>query len=62
MPSPMETLLRVHASPVPTQIVFGFFGSMVTAPIDSTPCLSKTGLYVVPPLTDFHTPPLAAPM
>src|SRR5262249_32047993 len=25
-------------------------------------CLSNTGLYVVPPLTDFHTPPLADPM
>src|SRR5882724_2013197 len=31
------------------------------APIDCTGCLSKTGLYVVPPFTDFQTPPLAAP-
>src|ERR1700739_3635073 len=33
-PSPTETLLRVQASPVPTQTVFGFDGSIVTAPID----------------------------
>src|SRR5712691_1243216 len=58
----MDALLRVHASPVPTHTTFGFFGSMVTAPMDWTACLSKTGLKVVPPLTDFHTPPLAAPM
>src|SRR6266511_2504455 len=57
----MDTLLRVHASPLPTQITFGFFGSMAIAPIDWTGCRSKTGLKVVPPLTDFHTPPLAAP-
>ncbi len=61
MPSPIETLLRVQDSPVPTQTTFGFFGSIVTAPIDCTGCLSKTGLKVVPPLTDFQTPPLAAP-
>ena len=47
---------------MPTQTVFGFFGSIVTAPIDCTGCLSKTGLNVVPPLTDFQTPPEAAPM
>src|ERR1700735_2110548 len=32
------------------------------APMDWEVCLSKTGLKVVPPFTDFHTPPLAAPM
>src|SRR2546430_6156149 len=57
----MDALFRVHASPVPTQITLGFFGSIVTAPIDWTACLSNTGLKVVPALTDFHTPPLAAP-
>src|SRR5712691_8094017 len=57
----MDVLLRVHASPLPTHTVFEFFGSMVIAPIDCTGCLSKTGLYVVPPFCDFHTPPLAAP-
>src|SRR2546425_5832285 len=57
----MDVLLRVHASPVPTQTTRGFLGSMVTAPIDCTACRSNTGLNVVPPLTDFHTPPLAAP-
>ena len=43
MPSPIETELRVQASPVPTQTVFGFDGSIATAPIDWTGCLSKTG-------------------
>src|SRR5207244_8962396 len=43
-------------------MVFGLFGSTVIAPIDCTGCLSKTGLYVVPPSIDFQTPPLAAPM
>src|SRR3954471_21388986 len=42
-------------------MIFGFFGSMATAPIDCTGCLSNTGLNVVPPLTDFQTPPLAEP-
>src|SRR6266581_3654204 len=62
MPSPTDVELRVHASPVPTQTVFRFFGSIAIAPIDCTGCLSKTGLYVVPAFCDFHTPPLAAPM
>src|SRR3954471_16242534 len=61
MPSPTDVELRVQPSPVPTQIVFGFVGSIVTAPIDCTFCLSKTGLNVVPPSCDFHTPPDAAP-
>src|SRR6266853_2909128 len=61
MPSPRETLFRVHDSPVPTQTVFGACGSMAMAPIDCTGCLSNMGLKVVPPFTDFHTPPLAAP-
>src|SRR5258708_28646871 len=59
-PSPTETLFRVHASPLPTQTVFGFEGSIVTAPIDCTSSRSNTGLNDVPPLTDFQTPPLAA--
>src|SRR5256885_16886955 len=62
MPLPIETLLRVHDSPVPAQIVFGACGSMATAPIDWALSLSKTGLNVVPPFEDFQTPPLAAPM
>jgi hypothetical protein len=44
MPLPIETLLRVHDSPVPTQTFFEFFGSSATAPIDCTGCSSKTGL------------------
>src|SRR5580658_84056 len=58
----METLLRVQDSPVPTQIVLGADGSIAIAPIDCAVCLSNTGLKVVPPFTDFQTPPLAAPM
>ena len=61
MPSPTETELRIHASPVPTQMILGSFGSMASAPIDCTSCLSNIGRNVVPPLFDFHTPPLAAP-
>src|SRR5947208_16804071 len=62
MPLPIDTLFRVHDSPVPAQIVFGACGSMATAPIDWALSLSKTGLNVVPPFEDFQTPPLAAPM
>src|SRR5882762_3979862 len=58
MPLPIDTLLRVQASPVPAQIVFGACGSMATAPMDCAASLSKTGLKVVPPFEDFHTPPL----
>src|SRR5258708_14831372 len=60
-PSPPDTLFRVQASPVPTQTVFVFDGSIATAPIDCTSSRSNTGLNGVPPFTDFHTPPLAAP-
>src|SRR5271154_4546211 len=62
MPSPTETLLRIQLSPVPTQTVFVLEGSTATAPIDCTSWLSNTGENVVPPFTDFHTPPLAAPI
>src|SRR2546423_8963184 len=58
----MDALLGIEDPPVPTEITFGFLGSIVTAPIDCTGCLSKTGLKVEPPFTDFHTPPLADPM
>ena len=61
MPSPMDTLLRVQASPVPTHTVSGLRGSMVTAPMDCTASWSNTDSKVVPPSCDFHTPPLAAP-
>src|SRR5580658_2807588 len=61
MPSPTETLLRVQDSPVPTQTFIGFEGSTAMAPIDCTGCSSNTGLNVVAPSVDFHTPPLAAP-
>src|SRR6266480_2719044 len=61
MPSPNETLLRVHGSPVPTQTFFVFFGSSASAPMDCTGCSSKTGRKRVPLSSDFQTPPLAAP-
>src|SRR5690242_3902626 len=61
MPLPIETELRVHASPVPTQMLLGFEGSIAIEPIDCTGCLSNTGLNVMPPSLDFHTPPEAAP-
>src|SRR5215831_12658297 len=61
MPSPIDTELRVQDSPEPTQTVFGLFGSSAIEPIDCTGCLSNTGWNVVPPSSDFHTPPDAAP-
>src|ERR1700722_6772440 len=61
MPSPIETLFRIHDSPVPTQMVLDEEGSIAMAPIDCTGCLSNTGLKVVPPFSDFQTPPLAEP-
>src|SRR5262249_36323809 len=57
----MDTLLRVHDSPVPTQTFFEFFGSSAIAPIDCTGCSSNMGRYRVPLSSDFQTPPLAAP-
>src|SRR6478609_2197090 len=57
----METLFRVQLSPVPTQMFLWFEGSIVTAPIDWAGSRSNTGLNVVAPLMDFHTPPLADP-
>jgi hypothetical protein len=50
MPSPIETELRVHDSPVPTQIVLVLVGSIAIAPMDWTGFLSKIGLNVTPPL------------
>src|SRR6185312_5111772 len=61
MPLPTETLLRVQVSPVPTQTLLWLLGSIVMAPIDCTGWSSKTGLKVVAPSVDFHTPPLAEP-
>src|ERR1044071_8139315 len=61
MPSPIDTLLRVHDSPVPTQTFLEFFGSSAIAPIDCTGCSSNIGRYRVPLSSDFQTPPLAEP-
>src|ERR1041384_8234493 len=61
MPLPTDTELRIHDSPVPTQTFLGLLGSIATAPIDCTGCLSNTGLNVVPPSCDRPTPPHAAP-
>ncbi len=59
MPSPQATLLRTHSSPVPTQMMSGFFWNQATSPIDALPYLSKIGSQVVPALTDLYTPPEA---
>ena len=58
----MDTELRVQLSPVPTHITCLLVGSSAMAPIDFTGSLSKTGLKVVPPSSDFHTPPDAEPI
>src|SRR4030095_1356398 len=57
----MDTLLRVHDSPVPTQTFLEFFGSSAIAPIDCTGCSSNIARYLVPLSSDFQTPPLAEP-
>ena len=57
----METLLRIQLSPVPAQTILGLCGSMATAPMDCAVGRSNTDLKVLPPLTDFHTPPEAEP-
>ena len=59
-PSPYPTLRWLLFSPVPTQTVFGFFGSRTTQPIEYDPSPSNTGVQVVPALVVFHTPPEAA--
>src|SRR6185503_355320 len=61
-PSPQPTLRWLFASPVPTQIVLGFFLSIVTVPIEYDPSFWKTGEKVMPALVVFHTPPEATPM
>ena len=43
-------------------MVLGFFGSIVTVPIEYDPSFWKTGVKVVPALVVFHTPPDATPM
>src|SRR5215471_17595855 len=57
----MDTLLRVHDSPVPIQTFLEFFGSSAMAPIDCTACSPNIGRYRVPLSSDFQTPPLAEP-
>ncbi len=56
----MPTLLRTHDSPVPTHTTFGSLGDTRIAPIDWQ-YLSNTGLNVVAPSFDTHTPPPAEP-
>jgi hypothetical protein len=60
-PSPTDTLLRGLPSPVPTQTTSGLLGSIAREPMDATGCSSNTGSQVMPPLTDFQTPPVAEP-
>src|SRR5687767_4065545 len=62
MPSPQPTLRWLLASPLPTQITFGFFGSITTDPTEYAPSFWKTGVNVVPALVVFQTPPEATPI
>src|SRR6185503_2466392 len=59
-PSPYATTRFALFSPLPTQTMFGFFGSMVIAPIENDPSPSNTGVKDVPAFVVFHTPPAAA--
>src|SRR6185437_1920882 len=61
-PRPEYELRALALSPVPTQTVFGSLGAIASAPMDSTPALSKTGVQVTPPFVVFHTPPLRSPI
>src|SRR5438105_6009738 len=61
MPSPMETLLRIQLSPVPAHTIFVLVRSTASAPMDCAVGWSNTERKLLPPFTDFHTPPLAAP-
>src|SRR5215218_3962900 len=61
MPLPTDTLLRGLPSPLPTQTTSGLAWLTAMAPIDATGWSSNTGVQVSPPLTDFQTPPAAAP-
>src|SRR5258708_25984549 len=61
MPSPIETLFRIQLSPLPAHTILVFVGSTANAPIDCADGWSKTERKLLPPFTDFHTPPLAAP-
>ncbi len=60
-PLPIETLLRIQLSPVPTHTMLWFDGATAIAPIDCTGCESKIGVQWNPPSVDFQTPPDAAP-
>src|SRR5687767_14322750 len=56
-PSPYATERCALFSPVPTQMTFGFLGSMTTFATENEPSESKTGAHVVPAFTVFHRPP-----
>src|SRR5262245_25470510 len=61
MPSPQAAELRPHSSPVPTQMMLGFFWLIRTSPIETALYRSKIGVHVVPAFTDLNTPPDADP-
>jgi hypothetical protein len=61
MPLPIETLLRMNASPVPTQITSVAEGAMAIAPTEAASCSSKIGVQWWPPSVERKTPPDAAP-
>src|SRR5688572_11357591 len=59
-PSPKLTLRWLLFSPVPSQTMFEFLGSTVTTPSEYEPCLSKTGVNVLPRFSVFHRLPADA--
>src|SRR5947207_3317014 len=60
-PRPPEMSLRMLASPVPTQTMFGFDGASAIAPMEATASFSKMGFHDSPPSLVRKTPPAAAP-
>ena len=61
MPFPMDTLLRMNASPVPTHTTLASEGAIAMEPIEATDWSSKMGSQWWPPSVERKTPPEAAP-
>jgi hypothetical protein len=54
--------LRIQASPVPAQIVFGSDGAIASEPIEETGCASKIDSQWMPPSIVLKMPPEAEPV
>ncbi len=61
-PSPMVTLFRQVASPVPTQTISGWDGETAMSPTETVLSDSNTGFQEMPLFSDFQAPlgPMAA--